>query len=258
MVSFATLWPWVSLGAAGMLVLLLSSGPSLVGDRRLPRVQDLAWLTFAAFALTLLHQFEENGLDLRGRTSASLTLLCNRFGFRDAVACPVPVAFLTAYNVGTIWIAGLIALLAVPRRPLLGLTVFAVPLGNLILHIGAGIGLGSYNAGLVTALLMLPLAIWTFLIAAARHGAGPRVFIAVVGAGVVSAGLSLAVLFAARHAYLGDGFIWAALILLGLVPASGLLLAQRKSAPPPKPARRARARAAKAAGGAMPPPASGG
>ncbi|MEW6255498.1 MAG: HXXEE domain-containing protein [Pseudomonadota bacterium] len=241
MVSFATLWPWVGLGAAGMLFLLLVAGDSLVADRRSPRWQDSAWLAFAAFALTLLHQFEESGIDLSGRPSALLSLLCTGFGFRDAVACPVPVAFLTAYNVGTVWIAGLIAILAAPRHPLFGLTVFAVPLGNLILHIGAGLGLARYNPGLASALLMLPLAVWSFLVAGARHGAGPRVFAAILAAALFTGGLSLALLLAARHGYVGDVPVSAALVLLGLVPAAFMRFAVRKS-DPPKAARRAPAR----------------
>lgn len=255
MVSFSTLWPWVALGAAGMLLLLLASGDALVSDRRMVRWQDVGWLAFAALALTLLHQFEESGIDLLGRPSALLGVLCTSFGFRDAVACPVPVAFVTAYNVGTMWIAGLIAVLAAPRHPLLGLTVFAVPLGSLILHIGAAMGLARYNPGLATGLLILPLAVWTFLVAANRHGAGPKVFAALLASAVATAAIALALLVASRHGLLGDSVLTAALVLLGFLPVVLMRLALRrppaapgKTRPPAKPRTRRPPRAPQESG----------
>ena len=242
MVSFATLWPWIGLGAAGMLLLLLAGSPALVDDRRVPRWHDLGWLVFAALALTLLHQFEENGLDLTGRPAGLLNALCTGFGFRDAVACPVPLSVITGFNVGTVWIAALIAVLTVHRHPLVGLTVFAVPLGTLILHIGAAVGLMRYNSGLATALLLLPLAAWTLLVAGHRHGAGPKAFAALFAAAVLSAAVTFALLLAARHAIVGDGVIASAFALLGLLPAGLMLLATRRARPPVAPAPKARTR----------------
>lgn len=250
MVSFASLWPWISLGAGGLLVLLLSQGDTLAAERRGPRWQDAGWLLHAALALTLLHQFEESGLDFAGRPGALLTALCTGFGFRDAVACPVPLMAVTGFNVGTVWVAALLALLTHRRHPLLGLTIFVVPLGNLILHLGAAIGLARYNPGLATALLMLPLAGWTLLVAAHRHQAGPKAFIALFLAAVLCAGLSFALLLAARHALLGEGLLLAAYVALGLLPA-GLMLVLARPAPRPAPPPRTRTRRApaKARGG---------
>lgn len=234
MVSFATLWPWIALGAAGILVVLLARGDTLAQDRRGPRWQDLDWLVAAAFALTLLHQFEESGLDLTGRPSALLGALCTGFGFRDAVACPVPLAAITGFNVGTAWLAGLIALCAGRRHPLVGLTIFAVPLGNLILHLGAAIGLARYNPGLGSALLMLPLAAWTLLVAAHRHGAGAKPVALLFAGAVITAASAFGLLLAARHGVAGDGVLLAGYTLLGLVPAALMLIASRRPAPPPR------------------------
>ena len=242
MVSFATLWPWIGLGAAGMLLLLLASGPALVDDRRIPRWHDLGWLVFAALALTLLHQFEENGLDLTGRPAGLITALCTGFGFRDAVACPVPLSVITGFNVGTVWIAALIAALAVHRHPLIGLTVFAVPLGMLILHVGAAVGLMRYNPGLATALLLLPLAAWTLLVAAHRHGAGPKALATLFAAAVLVAAATFALLLCARHGIVGDGVLVPAFALLGLLPAGLMLLAMRRRPPPVAPAAKPRTR----------------
>lgn len=239
MVSFATLWPWIALGAAGLLLILLARGDTLAQERRGPRWQDLDWLILAGLALTLLHQFEESGLDLSGRPGALLGALCTGFGFRDAVACPIPLAAVTGFNVATVWIAALIAVFAGRRHPLVGLTIFVVPLGNLILHLGAAIGLARYNPGLGTALLMLPVAAWTLLVAAHRHAAGPKVIALLFAGAAVTAGGSFALLLAARHGFLGDGMLLGAFALLGLVPAALMLATspRRPAAPPPRPRR---------------------
>ncbi|WP_127089911.1 HXXEE domain-containing protein [Aquabacter cavernae] len=235
MMSFAVSWPWIALGAALVLFVLLAAGDGLATDRRVPRGHDLTWLAWLGFALSLLHQFEESGIDLFGRPYALLGALCTGLGYRDAVACPVPLSFLTAYNAGAVWLAGLFGALAASRRPLLALTVFALPLGNLILQIGAAMGLARYNPGLGTGLLMLPLAAWAMLVAMNRHKAGLRALAAVLGAAVLSALVTVAGLAAVLKGVMGEGLLAVLLVLLAALPAGLMLLASRQPAPAPAP-----------------------
>ncbi|OYW31622.1 MAG: HXXEE domain-containing protein, partial [Azorhizobium sp. 12-66-6] len=170
---FATTWPWIGLGAAAMLILLLSVGDGLQADRRISRWQDLPWLTWAGVAAYMVHQFEEHGVDLFGQPYAFRGALCAMLGFRDAVSCPVPLEFITAVNVGGVWGAGLLSALLAPRWPLIGLSFFAVPLVNVLAHVGPAVVQQRYNPGLFTALvLFLPLCLWTLFIAARRYGVG--------------------------------------------------------------------------------------
>ncbi|MEW6122497.1 MAG: HXXEE domain-containing protein [Pseudomonadota bacterium] len=237
MMSFAVSWPWIALGAALILFVLLAAGDGLAADRRVPRGLDLAWLAWLGFALSLLHQFEENGIDLFGRPYALLGALCTGLGYRDAVACPVPLSFLTAYNAGAVWLAGLFGALAAARRPLLGLTVFALPLGNFILQIGAAVGLARYNPGLASGLLLLPLAAWAMLVAMNRHGAGAKALAALLGAAVLSALVMVAGLAAVLKGVMGEGLLTALLVLLAALPAGFMLWAARPAAAPAPAAR---------------------
>src|SRR5205809_3921070 len=66
MFAFAHVWPWISLGAAGLLFLLLATN-ALRGDRGVSRWRDIVWLTWAAALACLLHQFEEHGVDVDGK-----------------------------------------------------------------------------------------------------------------------------------------------------------------------------------------------
>lgn len=235
MMSFAVSWPWIALGAALVLFVLLAAGDGLASDRRVPRAHDLAWLAWLGFALSLLHQFEESGVDLFGRPYALLGALCTGLGYRDAVACPVPLSFLTAYNAGAVWVAGLFGALAAARRPLLGLTVFALPLGSFILHLGAAVGLARYNPGLASGLLLLPLAAWAMLVAMNRHGASVKALTALLGAAVLSAAMTAAGLAAVLKGVMGETLLAVLLVLMAALPAGLMLWATRSAsaaAPP--------------------------
>src|ERR1700742_5361826 len=105
MLDFGHLWPWIGLGAGGLLFVLLTTN-ALRSDRSISRWRDIAWLTWAAVCAYLLHQFEEHGLDARNQAYAFRGFLCAELGFGDVASCPVPTAFITAVNVAAVWVAG--------------------------------------------------------------------------------------------------------------------------------------------------------
>ena len=47
MFAFAFVWPWIGLGAAGLLLILLTTNV-LRSDRSVTRWRDMTWLTWAA------------------------------------------------------------------------------------------------------------------------------------------------------------------------------------------------------------------
>lgn len=185
MVDFGHVWPWIGLGAAGVLLLLLPSN-ALRSDRTIPRGRDMVWLTWAAVFAYLLHQFEEHGIDAQGQAYAFRTYLCGELGFADPATCAVPVSFITAVNVAAVWGAGPLSALLAARWPVIGLSFFAIPAINLFAHAVPALREQSYNPGLVTALaLFVPLSLAAFAAAITRYHLGVRSVLATLFAGAV-------------------------------------------------------------------------
>lgn len=213
MTAFSHLWPWIGVGLATLVLLGLLFG-DLRGDRTVPRTHDMVWLAWAATTAYLLHQFEEHGIDVEGMPYAFRGLLCAKFGFADAATCPIPDAFITAVNIPVVWLAGPISALLGRRWPAIALSYVSVPAVNAIAHIGPAGVAGSYNPGLLTAvLLFLPLSLWTFRVALRRPNLGPRAVAATILSGVVLH----AVLMLSLKAYLADWLGEPALLVIQVI-----------------------------------------
>lgn len=184
MFAFALVWPWIGIGAAGLLLVLLCAG-ALRSDRSISRWRDMAWLTWAGVFVYLVHQFEEHGIDATDHAYAFRGFLCAAVGFTDPNACPVPFSFITVVNVAAVWIAGPLSALLAARWPVIGLSFFAIPAINLFAHAGPAVMSGHYNPGLLTALvLFLPLCLTVFAAAVLQYDLGLRSIVATLGAGV--------------------------------------------------------------------------
>ncbi|HEY4891987.1 MAG TPA: HXXEE domain-containing protein [Reyranella sp.] len=185
MFAFYLVWPYMGLGAALLLALLLTTD-ALRSDRTVSRWRDLVWLAWLGTLAYLVHQFEEHGVDALGATYAFRGEMCRNFGFPDVEACPIPFSFVTAVNISVVWVFGPAAALLGRRRPELALAFFAVPIINAIPHIVPAAAQGTYNAGLVTAIVIfVPLSLWVFHVALSRYRLGWRAVIATLVAGVV-------------------------------------------------------------------------
>jgi hypothetical protein len=185
MFAFGHVWPWIGLGAAGVLLILLTTN-ALRSDRSISRWRDLVWLTWAAVFAYLVHQFEEHGIDARDHAYAFRSFMCGEIGFADPNSCPVPVAFITAVNVAAVWVVGPLSALLAARWPVIGLSFFAIPAVNLFAHMVPALTLQSYNPGLLTALaLFLPLSLLAFAAAITRYHLGVRAVLATLFAGAV-------------------------------------------------------------------------
>ena len=185
MFAFSHVWPWIGLGAAGVLFVLLTTN-ALRSDRSVSRWRDLVWLTWAAVFAYLVHQFEEHGIDAQEKVYAFRAFLCGEIGFADANSCPVPLAFITVVNVTAVWVAGPLSALLAARWPVIGLSFFAIPAVNLFAHVFPALTLQSYNPGLFTALaLFLPLSLLAFAAALTRYHLGVRAVLATLFAGAV-------------------------------------------------------------------------
>jgi hypothetical protein len=208
--AFTYLWPYMGLGAALLLALLLATD-LLRGDRTVSRWRDLSWLAWAGTWIYLVHQFEEHGIDAEGGRYAFRGFMCATVGFADLGRCPVPYSFITSVNIACVWLAGPAAALLGRRWPALALSFFSIPAVNAIAHLAPAAIDGAYNPGVVTSIaLFLPLSLWAFHVALGDARLGWRAVIATVVAGVVFH----AILMGSLRAYI-DG--WIGVVSLDLI-----------------------------------------
>ena len=184
MFAFDHVWPYMGLGAALLLALLLSTD-ILRNDRSVSRWQDLAWLAWAGTLAYLLHQFEEHGIDAEGAHYAFRGFMCATLGFPDARTCPVPLSYITSVNIAAVWLAGPAAALLGRCWPAVALSFFSIPFINFLGHIVPFLINGTYNPGVLTAILMfLPLSLWAFRVALVHYRLGWPTVLATVFAGL--------------------------------------------------------------------------
>src|SRR5262245_37616747 len=127
-------WPFAGLALAIVLFVILGAAP-MAGRPWSARWTDPAWLLWLAVPVYMLHQFEEHGIDLLGRSYAFQAVMCETLGFRgDLTACPADPMFLFVVNVGTVWISGIAGALLGPRR-MVGFCACAIPLINGVVHV---------------------------------------------------------------------------------------------------------------------------
>jgi len=154
-------WPWLGLAISAALLLLLFTTNVLRSELGISRWRDPVWLSWLAPAAYMIHQTEEYGVDLYGQFFAFPNLLCMTFGQPPYPACNVPPLVFVAINISAIWIGGLVCALLSRRHPLFGLSLYGVYFVNALSHIGIFAATGNYNAGVLTALvILLPLSVW--------------------------------------------------------------------------------------------------
>lgn len=234
---FAILWPWIGLGAGAILLLVLLGTDGLPANRGISRWHDLPWLVWLGLAACLLHDFEANGVDLRGMPYAFRGDLCRVLGYRDAIACPVPLSFITVANVAAVWGAGVLSALLARRWPAIGLSFFALVLVKAVLPMGASVLEGRYTPGVMTGcLVLLPLGLWTLTVAVARAGIAKSSAAYVLVGAVAVPVILIAALLADLQDYIGPWPLGVIAALSGFVPAGLMYVgAPRRPAPPPPP-----------------------
>jgi hypothetical protein len=159
--SFALDWPWIGIALAAILLALLFLTDLFRTRGIASRWQDPVWLAVFGLPLYMVHQFEEHGIDLAGVHYAFRGGLCDTMGYADVAACPIPLSFITAVNVGSVWGASVLAAAFGRRRPLIALSAYGIPLVNAVMHAAGALEAQSYNPGLLTAvLLFLPAGLW--------------------------------------------------------------------------------------------------
>jgi hypothetical protein len=230
--TFDYVWPYVGIGAAGLLVILLFASNTLQADLNSRRWTDIAWLTWLASCAYMLHQFEEYAVDATGAHYAFPAALCAQVGFPEVANCRVPPTFFTAVNVGSVWLAGVVSALLARGRPAVGLSFAGIPFVNVFAHVGPGVANGTYNSGMVTAVaLFAPLSVWIFQVARKRYGLGWLAIVATIIGGLAVHGVLLVSLQAYLHGVIGIDQLVIAQILNAALPALVVLTALKIASP---------------------------
>lgn len=213
---FDLAWPWLGLGAAAPLLVVLL---------RAPRWRDPVWLGWLAVPLYLVHQVEEYGIDATGQTHAFPGALCSQLGLAPYPACGIPEPFYVAVNCPAFWVAAPLAAWLGRRRPLVGLAFWGVIAANGVVHLLPLVRGDGYAPGLLTgSLLFLPLAAWTGY-AAVLDGPLPRLgLLPVLAGGVWVHAVLMGSLLAHRAGHLGDVPLIAIQVVDGFVPVGVALL----------------------------------
>lgn len=153
---FFTIWPWIGLGAAIVLLIIAFATNIFRVDLTRSRWHDPAWLAWLGAIAYMLHNVEEYGIDMLGRTMSFPTLMTQVLGVN------ISEATYLACNLVLVWMVGPIVACVARTLPAIapGMALFA--LINGLSHIGQAINLRAYNPGLLTSIVIfLPLAAWT-------------------------------------------------------------------------------------------------
>jgi len=179
-------WPWIGSIVVALLLILLFGTQKLRSDLSLSRWHDPVWLSWLAAPVYMIHNIEEYGIDLLGRTHAFPDAMCSTLGLAPYPTCPLPPAFFLAVNISLIWIAAPVAALLSRRHPLVGLIFYGLLVTNGLTHVGPMLIGKGYNPGALSAIMLfLPLFAWT---AHACFGPGRisyRGLAVIIGAGVI-------------------------------------------------------------------------
>lgn len=164
-------WPFMGLGAAVVLLILLFATDKLRANTSVPRWRDPAWLAWAVACAYLLHVFEEYGCHIEGGQFVLVTTFEAK-GISDMFG-GIPHMFFPYMNIMLTWVAMPVAAALAKKHPVIGLSGIGFELLNGFTHIGGGIAQGLSlldNAGVFTGVLVfIPLYI-VVAVQQKRHG----------------------------------------------------------------------------------------
>ena len=166
---FYTVWPFVGIGGAIVMVDILLTTDTFRGNTAVSRWRDPAWLAWLAVPLYWIHQFEEYSLPTIGLDYSIQEMICKNLGFPPYPECPIPLAFYPVVNIALMWFGAPLAAYLFRGNVLIGLSFWGLLLANGLLHTAGGIAAGAYNTGLWSAaFLFVPLSLWVIYVSAIR------------------------------------------------------------------------------------------
>jgi hypothetical protein len=179
-------WPWMGLGGAAVLLILLF-GTDLLRSGEGPRRRDPVWLAWAAVEMYLLHQFEEYGLHVTDGQYDIVTQVTT-MGLFDL--SDLPMAHFPAGNIVLVWVGMALAAWLCRRNPVIGLAPYGFIMVNGLMHVVQTVALGiapADNPGFFTgAFLFLPVTALVIYACVKGDFMDGRGLAVALGAGVLS------------------------------------------------------------------------
>lgn len=155
-------WPYIGLGGAIVLLLVMFCTRAMRSDMAVSRWRDPVWLAWLVVPMYLLHVFEEYAYDVLGRSNVIIAGVCQAQGYPPYPDCPIPLAHFATVNISLVWVGAPLAALLCRRNPVVGLSFYGFVIFNGLLHVVTGIVGGKDSLpGVVTGtLLFLPSFFW--------------------------------------------------------------------------------------------------
>ena len=158
MEAFMHIWPWMGLGAAIVLLILLFATDWLQADKSISRWHDTTWFAWLAAIAYMIHNVEEYGFDATGQSLAFPNTMGGLLGTMPNWT------FFLCVNLSLVWVMGPLAAVLSRRYPPLALGMVGIEAVNCLTHIPGAIALRSVSGGLVTAaVIFLPIVVWAFV-----------------------------------------------------------------------------------------------
>lgn len=225
---FYTVWPFIGLGGAIVMVAILLVTDTFRGNMTLSRWRDPLWLGWLAVPLYWVHQFEEYSLATLGFDYSIQEMICGKLGFPPYPECPIPLAFYPLVNIALMWFGAPLAAYLGRRNVLIGLCFWGLLLANGLVHSAGGIMEGAYNTGLLSAaILFVPLSLWVIYACAIRGPIGGKV----VGVAFVAGAVTHIILFAGyglfKAGVIGNAGLLVLAAVVGFTPIILASLASR-------------------------------
>ena len=160
---FERYWSSVGLGCAITLLLILFFTNAFRSQPFAPRWRDPVWVAWLMTVAYLLHNFEEYGVDAKGRPFHFPVTACAQYGFESVDSCPLVPSFFVSVNIPFVWFVLPIAALWCRRNPAVGLVGAGLLFTNAVSHIAGTLTPMGYSPGTYTAAgIFIPLSIWVF------------------------------------------------------------------------------------------------
>ncbi|MEU1736024.1 HXXEE domain-containing protein [Streptosporangium sp. NPDC020145] len=221
--TFDLEFAWIGLGAAIVLTAALLTTDALRGGRALPRWKDPTWLGWVAVVVYLFHNIEEYGIAADGAHHAFPDFLCTTLNRGAYPECPIPTEFYLFVNIGLVWVVAVICALLAGKYVMMGFAFYSIVIVNCFVHIVPALATGTYNPGLLTAVVMfLPASAWMIGVFLKHQDPplGKWRLLGIVGIGVAAHGALLLTI----NLFLNDVISGPVLDLLQLLNAGLVLL----------------------------------
>jgi hypothetical protein len=168
---FDIAWPWIGLIAAVIILSLLFVTNIFRHNIQISRWRDVAWLSWLAIPIYMIHEFEEYGVDFLGTRHAFPNGLCQNLDLENYPACPIPHEFYLYVNIPLVWFFAVLAAGFSFKHSFVRLGLYSVIISNAMAHIIPFLFKQEYNPGLFTAVIFfLPSFLWICAACFGRNG----------------------------------------------------------------------------------------